>query len=222
MGAGASPRGSITHGCPLQHPPTDTRGRANHRSIPFPAHEERQFPCLGRGGNGGKAMGNPDGARIQEHPRAAPVSDAAVPRCAKLRLRTKSHLCTRSDGRGDEPPVPPARGSNHRHGAVCRGSPEVEGRPDAAVTGVTLIDTCHLMGDVNASPCSRRTGTSILSPCCRRTAGCHLGKGRGHKAARGQRQGKARLLQTALISLEDVSESCTGLEMSPIVIMSHS
>lgn len=38
---------------------------------------------------------------------------------------------------------------------------------------------------------------------------------------KGQRQGKAWTLQTALISLEDVSESCTGLEMSPIIILSH-
>lgn len=38
----------------------------------------------------------------------------------------------------------------------------------------------------------------------------------------GQLRGEAWTLQTALISLEDVSESCTGLEMSPIIIVSHS
>lgn len=34
--------------------------------------------------------------------------------------------------------------------------------------------------------------------------------------------GTAGPLQTALTSLEDISESCTGLEMSPIIIMTHS
>lgn len=63
-------------------------------------------------------------------------------------------------------------------------------------------------GDINASPCSRRTRAhdGAVTP------------GRGYT----RRRGKAWLLQTALISLEDVSESCTGLEMSPIIIMTHS
>lgn len=63
-------------------------------------------------------------------------------------------------------------------------------------------------GDVNASPCSRRTRAhdGAVTP------------GRGDT----RRRGKAWLLQTALISLEDISESCTGLEMSPIIIMTHS
>jgi len=50
-------------------------------------------------------------------------------------------------------------------------------------------------------------------------------RGRGdtkHPGSGGKHQGKAWLLQTALISLEDVSESCTRLKMSPIIIMSHS
>lgn len=63
-------------------------------------------------------------------------------------------------------------------------------------------------GDVNASPCSRRT----------RAHDGAVTLGRGDT----RRRGKAWLLQTALISLEDVSESCTGLEMSPIIIMTHS
>lgn len=198
--------------------PTDTQGSANHRSIPYPTHQERQFPWVGRGGNSGKARGNPDDAQIQKPPLAAPVSDAAQ----SSDRAPKTTFAPKMMGKGTNRLCPRRGGSNHRHGAVCRGSPKVKGRLDAAVTGVTLIDTCHLMGDVNVSPCSRRTGMSILSPCCHHTTGCHLGEGRGHKPAGGERQGKARLLQTALISLEDVSESCTGLEMSPIIIMSHS
>lgn len=63
-------------------------------------------------------------------------------------------------------------------------------------------------GDVNGSPCSRRTRA--------RDGAVTSWGGDTH------RQGKAWLLQTALISMEDVSESCTGLEMSPIIIMTHS
>lgn len=57
-----------------------------------------------------------------------------------------------------------------------------------------------------------------VSLCCGK---CHCTARKKQETVR-ERQGKAWLLQAALISLEDISESCTGLETSPIIIMTHS
>jgi len=146
-------------------------------------------------------------------PRAAPCRRQ---RCrpawhrAPTRKNPQSLLCTQNEGKGDKMPVPKRilRGTR-RCPSACRSpgsrgcpgagvtpparsclpeQPRVKGRPDAAVMGVTLIDTCHLMGSVNASPCSHRTRASIPSrqrPWCHRKTGCHLGEGGGTPNTRG-------------------------------------
>lgn len=194
------------------------------RPIPFPVRQEweGQFPRLGRGGNGDRAIAqmmlryrNTLPCRAARCPsRAATPPFCAVQRSGRKKIR-KGTFAPKTMGKGDEPLVPKRQsgrrerspggagghatiplpadptGSHGRPGAEVKpptrsclpGQPRVKGRPDAAVMGVTLIDTCHLMGSVNASLRSRRTRMSILNPagrshpCRRREMGCHLGKG---------------------------------------------